>query len=88
MHAQRRGNQIQQGRLLRERYAGEITMLVKLLPLLAPLDTRPIIKALQREVYVLIGFQLHHRQSAIAGAGKHVDHGTVGGRKCGYLRVG
>ena len=25
-------------------------MLVKLLPLLAPLDTRPIIKALQREV--------------------------------------
>ena len=63
----------------RELYSGKIPEFLELASLMVPADARPIIKALQGQMYVFIGFKLDDREPALAGAGKDINHRAIRG---------
>src|ERR1051326_7743296 len=67
--------------------AGKIAMLLELAPVVVPKHSRPVIQALQREMDVLIGFELYYRKPAFAGAGEYVNHGAIGSGESRHLRI-
>ena len=65
----------------------KVSKLLKFAALLMPLDPAPVIKTLQRQMNVFVGFELDHRQLAGAGNGKHIDHGAVCGCERRHLHI-
>ncbi len=87
VHAQRRSNQIQQWRRAGKIASGKIAVAGELAMLLMPAHPRPIVQPLQRQMDVLIRFQLQDGQPAIQRAGQHIQHGAIDGGKSRYLRI-
>src|ERR1700686_2927298 len=79
--------QVKQGLFGRQLATGEISEAGKFSASVVPLDSRPVIQALQREVDILVGLELHDREPAVVRGGQHVEHGAVGGGECGNLRI-
>src|SRR5271168_856831 len=55
--------------------------------LLMPAHTGPIVQPLQRQMDVLVRFQLQDGQPAIQRARQHVEHGAIDGGKGWRLRI-
>ena len=52
-----------------------------------PLHARPLVKTLQWQVNIFVGFEFQHCQSSGHGRGQHVEHGAVGGGEGRDLRI-
>src|SRR3954471_6856074 len=87
MHPQGRRNKIQKRRLVRKFLPDKIGEVLKLAALMVPLDARPIVESLKRQMNVLVGFELENRKPAALSDGENVDHCTVRGGECRHLRV-
>src|ERR1700758_4938476 len=87
MNVQGGSDQVEQRLFGRQLADGEISKAGKFSATVVPLDSRPVIQALQREVDILVGLQLHNREPAVMRGGQHVEHSAVGGGECGNLRI-
>ncbi len=80
-------DQVEQRLLRRQLSIREISEARKFCAGVVPLDSRPVIEALQGQVDVFVGFEFDDGEAAVAGGGQHVEHGAVGGGECGNLRI-
>src|ERR1700733_1001934 len=67
MHVQRGGDEKQQRWLVAQFAAGKISEALKFSASAVPLDSRPVVKPLQRQMDIFFGLELDHGEAALAG---------------------
>src|SRR5665213_4599682 len=99
MDAQGGRDEIQLRRGGREAHAGEIAVALELAQAksggvpridglrVVPANTDPVIQPLQRQMQVVISFQLNDRQPAIPVHGQQIEHSAIVCRKRRHLRI-